>query len=216
LTKKGGGTLLGETLFSEKITARTDPFDARNPGLPWNGNILTEIPNIGGAFFGLAGGGAMVGNYLPAQKVTWIDKGVVKNLAYDRYWAKQKDTDPTPGAGSNLVIEGEDHSLDDLIASTDRGLLITRFWYIRTINPQTVQVTGLTRDGVFVIEKGRIAYPVRNFRRNETPARALQNVEMLSRVESVPGFGGAGAGGVTVVPAMKIRNFPVSSLSEAV
>jgi len=216
LTKKGGGTLLGEKLFSEKITARTDPFDARNAGLPWDGNMLTEIPNIGGAFFGVGGGRGMAGDYLPARRMNWIEKGVVKNLSYDRYWAQQKGVEPTPDAGSNLVIEGEDHSVDDLVKSTERGLLITRFWYIRTINPQTVQVTGLTRDGVFMIENGKVAYPVRNFRWNESPARSLQNVDMLSRVERVPGFGGAGQGGIVVVPGMKIRGFPVSSLSEAV
>ena len=216
LTKKGGGTLLGEKLFSEKITARSDPFDARNAGLPWDGNILTEIPNIGGAFFGVGGGAGMVGDFVPARKLAWIEKGVVKNLAYDRYWGQQKNVEPTPEAGSNLVIDGEDHSVDDLVKSTERGLLITRFWYIRTINPQTVQVTGLTRDGVFMIENGKVAYPVRNFRWNESPARSLQNVEMLSRVERVPGFGGQGLGALAVVPGMKIRNFPVSSLSEAV
>ena len=211
LTKKGGGTLLGEKLFSEKFSARTDPFDSRSPGMPWLGEVATEIPNIGSAFFTGMGGPSIVGDFLPTRKTTWIEKGVVKSLGYDRYWALKKDVEPTPNPGTDLIIDGEDHSIDDLVKSTDRGLLITRFWYIRYVNRQTLQLTGLTRDGVFMIEKGKISHPVTNFRWNESPARAMRNVEMLSRPAAVENYNG-----VDIVPGMKITNFPVSSLSEAV
>jgi predicted Zn-dependent protease len=192
-------------MFSEKTTARCDPFDPRNPGVPWVGEVPTELSEIGQFFFG--GASAQNHSFLPATGLTWIEKGVVKNLAYSRYWAKKKDVAPTPRSSQNLVIDGDDHSLDDLIRSTDRGLLVTRFWYIRYLNPQTVQLTGLTRDGLFWIEKGKIAYPVVNFRWNESPANVLANVEMLSRpVRS----------GERVVPAMKVRDFNFSSVSDAV
>jgi predicted Zn-dependent protease len=98
-------------------------------------------------------------------------------------------------------------TLDDLIASTEKGLLVTRFWYIRTVNPQTAQLTGLTRDGLFLIEKGRIAAPAVNLRFNESPLVMLQNVEALAAPEP--------AGGM-VVPAIKSRAFTFTSTSDAV
>jgi predicted Zn-dependent protease len=180
LTRKGGGTRLGERLFSEKTTLRSDPFDPRHPTLPWQ-------------------------NGLPVRPTIWVEKGVVKNLSYGRYWARKKEVEPTTMAG--LVLDGEDHSLDELIAATERGLLITRFWYIRSLNPQTVQLTGLTRDGVFMIEKGKVVHPVINFRWNESPVNVLSNVEMMSRNQRV---------GTMIVPALKVREFPFSSPSDAV
>ncbi len=204
LTRQGGGTRLGEKLFSEKITARTDPFDPRQNGLPWSGNVATTLGGTGQLFFG---GGDDAGSFLPAEKITWIDQGVVKNLGYTRYWAKQKDAKPTPHPGSRLVMDGEDHSVEDLVRATDRGLLVTRFWYVRFVNPQTVQLTGLTRDGLFWIEKGKISHPVMNLRWNESPASVLANVEMLGRPVRIAN---------RVVPAMKVRDFTFTSVSDAV
>jgi predicted Zn-dependent protease len=198
-TKRGGGTLLGEKLFSEKITMRTDPSDPRISGLPWQGGI----PSGRGGGGGFGGGG---GAFLPVRPMVWIEKGVLKSLAYSRYWAAQRKVDPTPFP-SGAIVEGENHSLEDLIKSTDRGLLVTNFWYIRFVNPQTVQLTGLTRDGLFMIEKGKIAYPVQNFRWNESPITMLANVEMLSRSERVTN---------AVLPAMKVRDFNFTSISDAV
>jgi len=204
MTRKGGGTRLGEKLFSEKITARTDPFDPRQNGLPWSGDVPTTLGGTGQLFFG---GGDDTPAFLPAEKMTWIEKGVVANLGYSRYWAKQKNAKPTPEPGSRLVIDGEDHSLEDLIRSTDRGLLVTHFWYVRFVNPQTVQLTGLTRDGLFWIEKGKISHPVMNLRWNESVPNVLSNVEMLGRPVRT---------GNRVVPAMKVRDFTFSSVSDAV
>jgi predicted Zn-dependent protease len=204
-SRKGGGTRIGETLFSEKIVARSDPFDPRNPGLPWSGPVATSLGGVGQFFF--AGAGAGGPSYLPAQKMDWIDHGVVKNLAYGRYWARKKGVAPTPNPAQNLIIEGEDHSVDDLITSTEKGLLVTHFFYIRFVNQQTIQLTGLTRDGLFMIENGRVAYPVMNFRWNESPANVLANVEMLSRPQR--------AGGA-ILPAMKVRDFNFTSQSDAV
>lgn len=206
LTRKGGGTRLGEKMFAEKVTVRSDPFDARHPGVPWSGVVSTEMGGVGQFFFASMLGGDR-SSFLPAEKVTWIEKGVVKNLFYSRYWAKKKGVAPTPWPNMGLIIEGEDHTLDELIQSTERGLLVTHFWYIRYVNPQTVQLTGLTRDGLFLIEKGKIAYPVMNFRWNESAASVLANVEMMSRPVLTGG---------RLVPAMKVREFTFSSLSDAV
>ncbi|HYZ85448.1 MAG TPA: TldD/PmbA family protein, partial [Bryobacteraceae bacterium] len=154
-SKKGGGTILGEKLFPEFVTLRSDPFDKRLPSPPWG---------FGG---------------LPAAKNTWIENGVLKNLAYDRYWAKKSGKAPTPGLGG-LILETGAGSVADLIKSCERGLLVTRFWYIRPVNMQTLQLTGLTRDGLFLIEKGEVTKPVVNFRFNESPMRMLQNTRKMS------------------------------------
>jgi predicted Zn-dependent protease len=187
-SKKGGGTMVGEKVFHESVTIKSDPLDPRRPGTPWGG-----------------GGGGGDGGLANAP-VTWVENGVLKNLAYDRYWAKKNDREPTPGAG-NTVFEGGKETMESLIASTERGLLITHFWYIRVVNQQTMQLTGLTRDGVWLIENGKIAYPVMNFRFNESPAVLLNNiVGMTPAVRS----------GNSVVPGIKASNFTFSSLSDAV
>jgi predicted Zn-dependent protease len=182
LSQKGGGNRLGEKVFGENITLWSDPFDARVPGQPWSGDGL------------------------PAEKMTWVEKGVVKNLLYDRYWAQKTERKPTPFP-PNLLMEGGAATLEDLIASTERGLLVTRFWYIRFLQPQTLQLTGLTRDGLFYIEKGKIKHPVMNFRFNQSVVALLNSVEALSAAVPVED---------TVLPAVKARDFNFSSLSDAV
>jgi predicted Zn-dependent protease len=189
LSRKGGGTLAGEKLFPETITLRSDPFDPRLASAPWTDG---DEP-------------------LPARKLTWIEKGVVRNLEYDRYWAGKKNVEPTSSAAS-LVLEGGEASLDELIASVERGLLVTRLWYIRTLNPRTLQLTGLTRDGLFLIEGGKIAKPAVNFRFNESPVRMLQNVRKLGRAERAESF----EGGSMVVPPLVADDFTFSSISDAV
>ncbi|MEO8347351.1 MAG: metallopeptidase TldD-related protein, partial [Acidobacteriota bacterium] len=124
----------------------------------------------------------------------------------DRYWAKKAGIEPLPQSGS-LVMEGGTGTLEDLIAGTERGLLVTRFWYIRTVNPQTVQLTGLTRDGVWLIEKGKVVSAVNNFRFNDSPVNLLKNVEAMSAAEST---------GDMVVPAIRARDFNFTSKSDAV
>ncbi|HKQ59246.1 MAG TPA: metallopeptidase TldD-related protein, partial [Candidatus Eisenbacteria bacterium] len=177
---------------------KSDPLDRRRPGTPWGG------PGGGGGGGGGFGGGGEPG--LANAPITWIENGVLKNLVFDRYWAKKNDRPPTSGAG-NIVLEGGKETLDALIGSTDRGLLITHFWYIRVVNSQTMQLTGLTRDGVWLIENGKITKPVMNFRFNESPAVLLSNVlGMTPAVRS----------GNVVVPAIKAANFTFSSLSDAV
>ncbi len=188
LSKKGGGTLVGEKMFPEGVTLRSDPKNPLYSVLPWGG-----------------GGG------MPTGPITWIENGVVKNLSYDRYYAKKAGKQPTPFP-NHLVLDGGDKSLADLIASVDRGLLVTRFWYIRVVNQQTVQVTGLTRDGLFLIEQGKVTGPVVNFRFNESPVRLLQNI--VARGKSVRVRGGEGQG--MIAPPLVVKEFPFTSLSEAV
>ncbi len=201
LSKKGGGTLAGEKLFPDFITLRSDPFNKLYSVLPWGGG--------GGFGFGGGGGGAAGG--LPAEPMTWIENGVVKNLVYDRYYAAKAGKQPTPFP-NRLVLEGGGKSLADLIASVDRGLLVTRFWYIRVVNQQTAQVTGLTRDGVFLIEQGKVTSPVMNFRFNQSPVEMLKNTVAMGQPVRVRG----GEGGGMIAPPIVVKDFSFTSISDAV
>jgi len=182
MSKKGGGTRLGEQLFSENVNIYSDPLNAEVPSSTWSGDGL------------------------PLKRTQWVDKGVVKNLSYSRYWAAQKNVQPLPFSRS-IVMEGGTQSLEELIKSTEKGILVTRFWYIRSVDPQTLLLTGLTRDGTFYIENGEIKFPIKNFRFNESPVIMLNNVEALGK----PVRTGSG-----LIPPMKIRDFTFTSLSDAI
>jgi predicted Zn-dependent protease len=188
LSKPGGGNRLGEQLMDEKVNIYSDPF---HPDLP------SSTINRDG---------------LPVERVNWIEKGVVKNLNYSRYWADKKGVKPGPFA-SNIIMDGGTASLEELIKSTERGILVSRLWYIRMVDPQSLLLTGLTRDGTFYIENGQIKYPIKNFRFNESPVIMLNNVETLGKQErsiSVESYRSY------LIPAMKIRDFTFTSLSDAV
>ena len=176
-----------------------DPFNRLYSSLPWGG----------GGGFGFGGGGG--GGGLPAEPITWIENGVVKNLFYDRYWAAKAGKQPTPFP-NRLVLEGGGKSLDQLIAGVDRGLLVTRFWYIRVVNPRSMQVTGLTRDGVFLIEQGKLTAPVMNFRFNQSPVEMLKNTVAMGTPIRVRGGEGQGM----IAPAMVAKDFSFTSISDAV
>jgi predicted Zn-dependent protease len=190
-SKPGGGTKIGMKVVDERVTLVSDPFDADTYGSAFNGEGL------------------------PAERMVWIENGVVKNLAYDRYWAQQKNVKPT-GAQGSLKMSGGTASLDEMIASTDRGLLVTRLWYIRGVDPRVILFTGLTRDGTFLIEKGKITRAVKNLRWNESPIFMLNNVEMLGRPERVSASESGSAGQALVVPPIKARDFNFTSLSDAI
>ena len=136
----------------------------------------------------------------------WVENGVLKNLPYTRYWANQKGAEAIPSP-SGVIMNGSDHSVSDLIKNTEKGILVTRFWYIRPVDPQTLVFTGLTRDGTFYIENGVIKYAIKNFRFNESPVKMLNNIEALGKPVRV---------GNNLIPPMKIRDFNFTSLSDAV
>ena len=146
---------------------------------------------------------------LPSQRASWIENGVVKNLRYSRYWAQKQGK--VPISPTNLLMEGGTASLDELISSTERGILVTRFWYIRDVDPMSMLLTGLTRDGTFWIENGKIAKSIKNFRFNESPVAMLKNIQMMSKPARMQGGGSA-----NLIPALKVKEFTFSSLSDAV
>jgi len=139
---------------------------------------------------------------MSAPDVTWIENGVVSNLAYSRYWAKETGHAVT-GYPTNLIMEGGEHTLEDLINSVDKGILVTRFWYIRFVDPMKLLLTGMTRDGLFWIENGEIKHGIKNMRFNESPFNLLKNAQMLGRQKQV--------GLSSLVPSIKVSNFTFSS-----
>jgi predicted Zn-dependent protease len=191
-SKKGGGNKIGEQVLTEGVRIYSDPKHPLAPTIAFDGEGT------------------------PIKQNTWIEKGVLKDLFYSRFWAEKMGRAPTAGPG-NLIMDGGNASLADLIAGTERGVLVTRFWYIRPLDPQSLLFTGLTRDGLFLIEKGRITRPVKNMRWNESPIVAFNNIEAMTPPERVVSGEGLGSGGLALVcPAARIREFTFSSASDAV
>lgn len=188
LTKKGGGNKLGEQVFDPKVTILADPWNEDAPAFPWDGENI------------------------PRTAHPIIEKGVVRHLEYSRYWAAKQGLPMKAGVG-NLLMAGGTKSTAELIKGTAKGILVTRTWYIRLVDPQTVMLTGLTRDGTFYIENGEIKYPIKNFRFNESPVIMLNNVEELGKPERIAGDESNYS---MMIPPMKLRDFTFTSLSDAV
>jgi predicted Zn-dependent protease len=186
--KQGGGNKIGEKIVDERVTIVSDPADAQLLSQPFDNDGL------------------------PLGRQTWIEKGVLRQLYYSRFWAKKQGKQPT-GAPQSIKMEGGTATVEDMIKATPRGVLVTRLWYLREVDPRTILYTGLTRDGTFLIEDGKIAKAVRNFRFNESPLFMLNNLEMLGRPERLAG---TEQGGDIVMPALKVHDFDFTSLSEAV
>lgn len=188
LSKPGGTTRLGEKMVDERVNIYSDPHNTDLPTSTWNGDGR------------------------PQEKITWIEKGVIKNLTYSRFWAQKKGVKAVPGPDS-AIMEGGTKSLQELIAGTTKGILVTKLWYIRSVDPQSLLLTGLTRDGTFYIENGKIQYPIKNFRFNESPIIMLNNLEEMGKVERTVS---TESNNNYLIPPLKIREFTFSSLSDAV
>ena len=190
-SKRGGGHRVGEQVFDSRITIVSNPGETNAETDPFT--------NAG----------------LPARREVWVENGVLKTLAYSRFWAAKQNVAPraTP---ANFIMSGGDAGLEDMIASVKRGVLITRFWYIRALNPRIASQTGLTRDGTFLIENGKITRPVTNFRFNQSLTELLANVEMLGRPTRVAAMESGSPGTPVVVPALKVRDFTLASVSDAI
>ncbi|MHC4660934.1 MAG: TldD/PmbA family protein [Planctomycetota bacterium] len=174
---------LGTKICGDNISIYTDPMDQDCPGQPY-----------------LADG-------LAARKLDWIKNGTLENLFYSRFWAKKKGKEPTSWP-SNVIIEGGNTDVDEMISSTDRGILVTRFWYIRFVDPMVPLVTGMTRDGLFLVENGKISKPLKHLRFNVKLLDVLGQVEAMGEPER------SGEYLSMLVPAMKIRDFNFTSTTE--
>jgi predicted Zn-dependent protease len=191
--KQPGTTKVGEKLFGDAFTLKSE---IGNP-------ILRQTP------IGVDG--------MAAKPVTWIEKGVLKNLAYDRAWARRQKKDPTPvTVNQSLVMEGTDTTVEQMIKTTKRGLLVTFFWYIRAVDPQTLLNTGMTRDGLFLIENGEIAGPVQNFRWNMSPLVGYNNITAIGKPVPIHTGEAYDGPGTALVPPVRIEDFFMTSISPAV
>lgn len=194
---KGGGTKLGQKVFDERVTFYTDPTDPDNLGDPFDSEGF------------------------PTGKNVWIENGVLKQLQYDRYWASKQGVTANSGGrggrggsgggggggGGGVRMKPGTKTLDELIAGTRRGVICTHFFYTNTLDPKSMLLTGLTRDGTFLIENGRIVRPVKNFRFNQSVMQMLNSIEEIGK----PGPGEGGG-----APPMRVTDFNFASITEAV
>lgn len=188
-SKTGGGTKLGEKIADSRVTIYSDPTDP---------DLLSQPFSADGT---------------PVRRVVYLENGILKEFAYDRYWAHRQGKTATGGGGGGfggpaVKFVGGSQSTEDLIAGTERGILVTHFFYIRPLDQRTVMLTGLTRDGTFLIENGKITRAVKNFRWNESPLILLNKLEELGRAEPV--------GSGRMMPSLRAKDFNFASLSDAV
>lgn len=184
----GNGNKIGQKIAADEVEIYSDPQNNIAPASPFN-------------YEGY-----------PIRKTNWISGGVLNNLYSSRYWSRKTNTEYIPYP-SNIIMKGSGKSVEDLISETERGIFVTRLWYIRSVDPSQMLLTGLTRDGVFLIENGKIKNSVNNFRFNESPVNVLKNVIDMSTSEKVVGSETGDA--KIVVPALKLSEFNFSTISDA-
>lgn len=151
-------------------------------------------------------GGRFFGDGLSNEHLDIVKDGIPQTLYYSRYWAKEQNKEPT-GSMYPMVMTGSDKTVADLIASTERGIFVSRAWYVRYVNPRTLEVTGMTRDGTFLIENGKISHPIKNLRFNQCLPEMLENVVALSQVKRCGG---------SIIPGCKVENFHFSSITDSI
>jgi predicted Zn-dependent protease len=195
-SKTGGGTKLGEKIADERVTIFSDPTDPELLAQPFSADGF------------------------PQQRLVYIENGILKNFSYDRYWAQKQGKTATGGGGgrggggggggggAGLKFVGGTKTTEELIAGCTRGILVTHFFYINSLDARTVLLTGLTRDGTFLIEKGKITQAVKNFRWNESPMFMLNKIEEIGRAQRTS----AGQ----VMPSLRVKDFNFASISDAV
>jgi len=182
---------IGTKVMGENITLRDDPFHPLHMGSPFDSEGMPTLPT------------------------TLIERGVAKSAVYDRQTAAKEGREstghglPAPNTwgplARHLVLEGGEGTVEDLVGKVDKGLLVTRVWYTNVVDPKTVTLTGMTRDGLFAIEKGKVTHAVRNFRFNQSVVKMLAQVEAMSSLVCT--------GGV-VCPGLLVRDFTMSSATE--
>ena len=177
---------VGQKLVSDKITLRSEPGSRRVPGTPFDGSGV------------------------PTRAKTWIDKGVIgRELLYDRFTAQKAGVTPVPFPGA-LILDGTEKSATDLVKSTERGVLITHVWYVRSIKADETLQTGMTRDALFWIEDGKIKHGLKHMRWNESALGVFSRVLDLSR--PLPNVDSETS--LTLLPALKVADFHFVSGTE--
>ena len=202
--KPGGGNRIGERLAALPLTLRSDPFASGLEAAPFQ---IVQASSEAASVFD---------NGMATPAVNWIEDGVLANLIRPRAWAL-KTTAPATAAVDNLILEDRTATTsgDEMVAATERGLLLTTLWYIREVDPQTLLLTGLTRDGVFLVENGEVTGAVNNFRFNESPVDLLGRANQASRTERTLPREWNDWFTRAAMPMLRIPDFNMSSVSPA-
>ncbi|WP_107397914.1 metallopeptidase TldD-related protein, partial [Streptomyces acidiscabies] len=203
-SKPGGGTRLGERLTELPLSLRSDPHE---PGLESAPFVIAHSSG---------GDTSVFDNGLPVRATEWIGNGELKNLITSRHSAALTGLPVAPG-GDNLILDGGgSQSLDEMVAATGRGLLLTCLWYIREVDPATLLLTGLTRDGVYLVEDGEVVGEVNNFRFNESPVDLLGRAVEAGRTEKTLPREWSDWFTRAAMPALRVPDFNMSSVSQGV
>ncbi|GGV17160.1 peptidase [Streptomyces filipinensis] len=203
-SRPGGGTRVGEKLSALPLTLRSDPNE---PGLECPPFVVAHSSG---------GDQSVFDNGLPTRSTDWIGEGVLRNLTTTRHSAALTGLPVAPAPGNLILDGGDDRSLQDMIAGTERGLLLTCLWYIREVDPATLLLTGLTRDGVYLVENGEVTGQVNNFRFNESPVDLLRRATEAGRTEKTLPREWSDWFTRTAMPALRIPDFNMSSVSQGV
>ncbi|MFJ6936342.1 metallopeptidase TldD-related protein [Streptomyces sp. NPDC101132] len=203
-SKPGGGTRLGERLTELPLTLRSDPSE---PGLESAPFVIAHSSGDDASVFD---------NGLPVPEVEWVRRGELAHLTTTRHTAALTGLPQAPGFGNLILDGGGEKSLDEMVAATGRGLLLTCLWYIREVDPATLLLTGLTRDGVYLVENGEVVGEVNNFRFNESPVDLLSRATEAGRTERTLPREWSDWFTRAAMPALRIPDFNMSSVSKGV
>ncbi|OIJ87239.1 TldD/PmbA family protein [Streptomyces colonosanans] len=203
-SRPGGGTRIGEKLSRLPLTLRSDPHE---PGLETSPFVIAHASGDDASVFD---------NGLPLQATDWIGDGELKHLTSTRHSAALTGLPVTPSIGNLILDGGSDRSLEDMVAGTERGLLLTCLWYIREVDPATLLLTGLTRDGVYLVENGEVTGEVNNFRFNESPVDLLGRASEAGRSEKTLPREWSDWFTRTAMPPLRVPDFNMSSVSQGV
>jgi predicted Zn-dependent protease len=203
-SKPGGGTRIGEKLAELPLTLRSDPNE---PGLETAPFVVAHASGDDYSVFD---------NGLPLQTTEWISGGELKHLATTRHTAALTGLPLAPPIGNLVLDGGGERSLEDMVANTERGLLLTCLWYIREVDPATLLLTGLTRDGVYLVENGEVTGEVNNFRFNESPVDLLGRATEAGRTEKTLPREWSDWFTRAATPPLRVPDFNMSSVSQGV
>ncbi|MBM9622358.1 metallopeptidase TldD-related protein [Streptomyces zhihengii] len=203
-SKPGGGTRVGERLSPLPLTLRSDPHE---PGLESAPFVIAHSSGDDASVFD---------NGLPLAPAEWVRDGKLERLVTTRHSAALTGLPVAPGADNLILDAGGERSLEEMVASTERGLLLTCLWYIREVDPATLLLTGLTRDGVYLVEHGEVVGEVNNFRFNESPVGLLGRASEAGRTEKTLPREWGDWFTRAAMPALRVPDFNMSSVSKGV
>ncbi|NUV53252.1 TldD/PmbA family protein [Streptomyces coelicolor] len=203
-SKPGGGTRVGERLTELPLTLRSDPDE---PGLESAPFVIAHSSG---------GDQSVFDNGLPLSATDWVREGELHRLTTSRHSAGLTGLPAAPAVDNLILDGGEDRSLEEMVAATERGLLLTCLWYIREVDPATLLLTGLTRDGVYLVENGEVTGEVNNFRFNESPVDLLGRAAEAGRTEKTLPREWSDWFTRAAMPALRIPDFNMSSVSRGV